>query len=190
LLLMPLAAWSVHQLRFFLSYGTGAGRELSASGHSYLTFLMPAIAGFAALALGGLLLRCARAWRSGAADESPAYGTRRLWATSVAGLLTIYAGQELLEGLLATGHAPGLAGVFGNGGWWAVPAALVVAALLVLGLRGVRAVESFLARSRPRAVRRSRDFGPPMPSSAPLPRQAALARQGAGRAPPVASPSV
>jgi hypothetical protein len=190
LLVMPLAAWSVHQLRFLLSYGTGAGRELSASGHSYLTFLMPAIAGLAAIALGGLLLRCARAWRRGAADVSPAHGTRRLWATSVAGLLAIYAGQELLEGLLATGHAPGLAGVFGDGGWWAMPAALAVAALLALGLRGVRAVESFLARSRPRAPRRSRTFGPRMPSPVALPRRAALARQGAGRAPPIASPSV
>jgi hypothetical protein len=190
LLLMPLAAWSVHQLRFLLSYGTGAGRELSASGHSYLNFLMPAIAGFAALALGGLLLRCARAWRIGAAEESPAHGTRRLWATSAAGLLTIYAGQELFEGLVAPGHAPGLANVFGHGGWWAVPAALAVGAVLALGLRGARAVESFLARSRPRAVQRSRKFGPRMPSPVALPRRAALAHQGAGRAPPAASPSV
>ena len=34
------------------------------------------------------------------------------------GLLAVYAGQELLEGLFATGHPQGLVGIFGDGGLW------------------------------------------------------------------------
>jgi hypothetical protein len=189
-LLMPLAAWSVHQLRYFLTYGTGAARELSDQGHSYLTFLMPAIAGLAALAFGGFLVRLMRAWRHGQVEESREYGTYRLWAVAAAGLLSIYVGQELLEGMLATGHAPGLAGVFGQGGWWAVPAALAVGALVALGLRGARVMESLLARSRSRARGRTPVPSPRIPVSAVLLLPAPLARRGAGRAPPSAIRSV
>ena len=32
--------------------------------------------------------------------------------------------QELLEGLLSTGHPDGLVGIFGEGGWWSVPIAI------------------------------------------------------------------
>ncbi len=59
-------------------------------------------------------------------------------------LLAAYVVQEWLEGLFAAGHPSGFDGVFGHGGWWAVPlsalAALAVAALLRLAAAVVRAV--------------------------------------------------
>jgi hypothetical protein len=148
-LLMPLAALVVHQLRYYLAYGNGAGPELSAQGHSYLTSLTPWIVSLAALALGGFLIRLARAWASGRADQPRPRSTLRLWAAASVGLLAIYVGQELLEGFFATGHAPGIRGVFGDGGWWALFASLLVGALLALCLRGARAVVSLLAGCRP-----------------------------------------
>jgi len=183
---MPLAAWSVHQLRYFLTYGTGAGRELSVEGHAYLTVLMPVIAGLAALAFGDFLLRLACARRNGAHDQRPLFGTAPLWILTVTALLTVYVGQELLEGLVATGHPPGLAGVFGEGGWWAVPAAVLVGGLVALGLRGARAVETLLAGRRSHTGRRARPPRVRIPASAALSRLEPLARMGAGRAPPIA----
>jgi len=34
--LMPAAAFAVHQLRYYLAYGSAAGAELQRTGHSYL----------------------------------------------------------------------------------------------------------------------------------------------------------
>ena len=51
-----------------------------------------------------------------------------VWLLAWAGLVAIYATQELLEELLASGHPGGVAGVLGHGGWWAVPVAAIVAA--------------------------------------------------------------
>lgn len=186
ILLMPLAAWSVHQLRYVAAYGSGVGRELSHDGHSYLTLLMPAIVALAALALGGFLVRFARSWRDGTAGRSRPHDYRGLWALTVAGLIAIYVGQESIEGLLATGHPAGLGGILGDGGWWAIPAAAVVGTLVALGLRGARAIEGLLADRRPSAERRTRRPRIRMPSSAAVPLPAPLARMGAGRAPPVA----
>jgi hypothetical protein len=188
MLVMPLAAWSVHQLRYLLAYGSGAGRELSEQGHAYLTFLMPGIVMFAALALGGIMLRFARSWREGV-DRSDEQHTLRLWTLAVAGLLAIYAGQEISEGMLAGGHPAGLAAVFGNGGWLAVPAALLVGGLVALGLRGARVVERFLAQQRASSSRRSRAPSTAQPHAIPLPRITPLARSAAGRAPPSVLPA-
>ncbi len=184
-LLMPLAAWSVHQLRYLLTYGTGSGRELSTQGHDYLALLAPAVVVLAALALGESIVRLARAWTHGTEGSSPARTTVRLWIVVAAALLAIYACQELLEGLLATGHPGGLAGVFGHGGWWAAPSALLVGGLVAFGFRGARAVEALLARRSSRARRQARSPSLRIPSSASLLRPTPLARMGAGRAPPV-----
>jgi len=50
-------------------------------------------------------------------------------------LLAVYAGQELLEGELALGHARGLTGVLGSGGWIAVPLSLLFGAALACFMR-------------------------------------------------------
>jgi hypothetical protein len=137
LLLMPAAAVAVHQLRYWLAYGSRANAELAAQGHSYLHSLVPwTILGIAVGA--GLFLR--RLWAVLQARSTPATSrlpVGALWLAAWVWLVAIYATQETLEAFLSTGHPAGLAGVFGHGGWWAIPvaaaAALLIVALLLVG---------------------------------------------------------
>ena len=124
--LLPAAAMAVHQLRYLLAYGGGADQALSEQGHAYLSSMTPWVVFLCAAALGAFLGRLARAWRLGEAEEHSAASPLVVWVAAAAGLIALYTGQELLEGLLASGHPPGLIGVFGDGGWWALPAALFV----------------------------------------------------------------
>jgi uncharacterized membrane protein YidH (DUF202 family) len=128
--LLPAGALAVHQLRYLLAYGDGAQHALQRSGHGYLSVVELLIGLVLALALGGLLRRIAQARLA-----ERQLGFRALALACSVALLTIYAGQELLEGLLAPGHGCGLAGVFGAGGWLAVPLALVGGAGMALVLR-------------------------------------------------------
>jgi len=64
-------------------------------------------------------------------------------------LVSVYVAQELLEGLVASGHPHGLAAAFGGGGWVAVLLAAPVALLVALGLRGDEAL-ACVTRSRAR----------------------------------------
>src|SRR5690242_14819811 len=186
LLLMPLAAWSVHQLRYLFAYGPTAGRELSAQGHAYLSLLVPVFAGLAAMALGAAVLRLRAAWQGGSRAAARTLGTARLWAVTAAGPLTLYIGQELLEGALATGHAAGIAGVFGGGGWLAVPAATLAGGLIAAALQGTRAAELLVIEyTRTRAPRPAPVLEQRMQSPVTLRPHAPLARPGASRAPPV-----
>jgi hypothetical protein len=105
-----------------------------------------------------------------------------LWLLVFLTLVMVYAAQELAEGLLASGHPSGLAGVFGHGGWIAVVLALVVSAGIVALVRGA---ERLLVRRTGCALVR-----PPLPAGVWEPREAPvlrlrpLARHLAGRAPP------
>ena len=76
-----------------------------------------------------------------------------LWLLCSAALVAIFAGQEFLEGLFATGHPAGLAGIFGYGGWWAIPAALCVGLVLACLFHGALWVLDEVAkrRARPRS---------------------------------------
>ena len=94
--------------------------------------------------------------------------------------------QETLEGFLATGHPGGATGVVGHGGWWALPAAAVVAALvtgLLLVARTLLRVVATppLARFAGPPARKRRGFDTVLARP--------LARAAAGRAPPLALPS-
>ncbi len=185
---MPLAVLAVHQLRYYLAYGPRADRELADQGHAYLTSVTPWIVMLAAVGFGALVLRLARAWAGEQVDEStPRRSFVRLWALTAVGLVAIYVGQELLEGFMATGHPGGLLGVFGDGGWWAVPAAVAVGGVVALGLRGVRAVMALVARRRRpgRSRAAAGRFGPR--ARVDLLPAGPLASCAAGRAPPLAA---
>jgi hypothetical protein len=177
LVLLPAAAFAVHQLRYTIAYGSHAGQVLAAQGHSYMTSLAPWLVLLVALGAGSFLVRVAR----GGGDR-PRRSPVRLWAVGAACLLGIYVVQELVEGLYAAGHPAGFGGVFGHGGWWAVPLTLlfgaVIAALLHVG-------DLIVA-----AVARRTLFGPPPVASAlravSLPLCPPLAGAAAGRAPPAA----
>ncbi len=187
--LMPAAALLVHQLRYELAFGADAPRALAAQGHAYLSSLTPWIVLLAGLALGASLGSLVQRWANGrAAAAAPRATAARTWLLASAALFGIYAGQELLEGTFAGGHASGLAAVLGGGGWWALPAALLVGGALALALRlGVVAGEALAALAPPlrltlrAALREARRLVPTFPAPAtPSP----LARAAAGRAPP------
>jgi hypothetical protein len=180
--LFPAAAYAVHQLRYELGYGSGSASALAAQGHGYLDSLAPWIAVLLALGMGSFLTRVARA-----ASGRPGGEQRRSFAGLAAlawGLLfAAYAVQEWLEGIFAAGHPAGLAGIFGHGGWWAIPlagaAALVVAALLRFASVAIEVVSKTAVRIAIAAERAS-----VRPAVANLIRLSPLARRVAGRAPP------
>lgn len=177
----------VHQLRYALAFGSDASRELADQGHSYLHELTPWIMLAVALGAGGLTARVARAWRSGQADHPLGRGLPGLWGLASVALFSMYVGQEFLEGLLATGHPQGLAGILGEGGMWALPAAIAVGAVLALVVRGSRLLVARVAARR-RRRRPGVDAGGSVsvarPAVVALVRLAPLASAGAGRAPP------
>ena len=187
ILLMPAAALAVHQLRYWLAYGSRANAELSAQGHSYLHSLVP----WTVLALGvGATLfvrRLRRALATGETGRLTRVSVAALWALTWGGLVFIYASQETLESIFATGHPAGVAGIFGEGGWLAVPVAAAVAALVVSFLRVGRAV--LRAASRVAPARWAPVLAVRVPAGIASVVVRPLARAAAGRAPPLVLPS-
>src|SRR4051812_41989169 len=100
LLLLPAAAFAVHQLRYTIGYGSNAGSALASQGHPYLTSVAPWLALLLALGAGSLLLRTARALLSGS-DDHPRRSFLELWGLASASLVAVYVVQELLESWFA-----------------------------------------------------------------------------------------
>jgi len=184
--LVPAAALAVHQLRFMLAFGGDAGVELARQGHSYLHSLVPWVVLLVGLAAGAFLWALGRAM--GGQRSAPRYtlSLAALWVVCSACLLAIYVTQELLEGLLATGHPAGLAGVFGSGGWWSIPAAVCVGLVLAAAFHGARWVLDEVGHRRGRVVSAAapRAALPERPGDALLPRLSPLAEGRSGRGPP------
>lgn len=195
---MPLAALAVHEGRYYLAFGARTPARLLHDGHGYLGSLVPFIVLAAALALGLFAGRLARAWQGiegieGIADVAPAttrrrHSTGRIWAVCAATLIALYCGQELAEGALAAGHAGGLAGIAGSGGWLAVPLAILAGGALTLMLRAGDALTEMLAgrrHARPAPAPPRVSLGrrrPPLRSDWRL---AGASGVSAGRAPPL-----
>jgi hypothetical protein len=183
---VPAAAIAVHQLRYLLAFGSTASVELQRQGHSYLHSVAPWIVVALAWAVGAFLSAVGRAMNG--QTSAPRYGLSlvALWLICAAGLVAIYSGQEFLEGLLATGHPAGLVGIFGYGGWWAIPAALCVGLVLAALLHGARWVLHEVAARHVRAARAPSSPGvtPSRPAGISLPRLAPLALGWCGRGPP------
>jgi hypothetical protein len=180
-MLLPAAAFAVHQLRYELGYGSRADQALAAQGHGYLDSLAPWVAVLIAFAFGSFLVRLANA-ASGRPALAPRRAFGQLWLVTSAALLGLYSTQEALEGVFAAGHPGGLEGVFGHGGWWAVLLSLafglVVAVVLRLGAAAVDLVTKvrltvLAANPHPVGALRIRSR-----------RRSALAGASAGRAPP------
>ena len=184
--LVPAAALAVHQLRFLLAFGGDAGVELARQGHSYLHSLVPWIVLLVGLAAGAFLWALGRAM--GGQRSAPRYtlSLAALWVVCSACLLAIYVTQEFLEGLLATGHPSGLAGIFGYGGWWSVPAAVCVGLVLAAVFHGARWVLDEVAQRGDRLVSAAAPVTatPERPGEVLLPRLSPLAEGWSGRGPP------
>jgi hypothetical protein len=184
--LVPAAALVVHQLRFALAYGAGAGMELARQGHSYLHSLVPWIVLLIGVSVGGFL----RALGSAMAGQrsAPRYtlSLSGLWVACSAGLLAIYVSQEFLEGLFATGHPSGWAGIFGYGGWWSIPVAVCVGLVLAAIFHGARWTLDEVARRHAGALHhpKPRVNRPHRPRDVIPPRLAPLAGGWSGRGPP------
>lgn len=187
LLLIPAASLVVHQLRYTLAYGSHANAELTAQGHSYLYSLTPWFVFTLGIGLALFLRRATHALRTGEAGRFARISSLMVWLLAWTGLIAIYATQELLEELLASGHPGGFAGVFGHGGFWAVPVAAAVAGVVTVCLRVARAVLRVAAETRvclwPRWTFMVTPAGRSLVAPAPL------ARAYAGRAPPRTLPS-
>lgn len=164
---MGVGAVAVHELRYFVAYDGDAARLVSHEGHPYLAVLSPGVA----LLLVWLLARSLSAARSS-------------WMAVSGGLLGVYVGQALVEGVLAPGQLTGAAGLVGHGGWIVLPL-VVVAGWLVA--RVGRVLHERLARLGPRLGPCSA-VSPAAPTGAAVQgcvvRKAVLACKLAGRAPP------
>jgi hypothetical protein len=184
--LVPAAALGVHQLRFVLAFGGSAGTELARQGHSYLHSFAPWIVMLVGVAIGGFLRGLGGALANQRSVPRYTLSLGALWITCSACLVAIYLTQEFLEGLLATGHPDGLAGIFGYGGWWSIPAALCVGLVLAAIVHGARWVLDEVARRSAGALTDLpvRPARPLRPRPALLPRLAPLAEGWSGRGPP------
>lgn len=184
--LVPAGALAVHQLRFVLAFGASAGSELARQGHSYLHSLVPWIVLLIGVAAGAFLWALGRAL--GGQRSIPRYtlSLAALWVVCSMCLVAIYVAQEFLEGVFATGHPAGLAGIFGYGGWLSIPAALCVGLVLAAVFHGARwALDEVAQRRRVGVVPGSAlRTMPPRPRDALLARLSPLADGCSGRGPP------
>src|SRR4051794_38606200 len=88
LVLLPAAAFAVHQLRYTFAYGAHADGVLAAQGHSYLSSLAPWLVLLLCLGAGSFLVRVARA-AAGAAERRPRRDFLALWLLASATLTGI-----------------------------------------------------------------------------------------------------
>lgn len=180
--LLPPAALAVHELRYRLEFGSDTGAVLAEQGHSYLGALSPLLAFVFAIACARLLLAVAR----GRPEVTGRAGLVRMWLACSAALFAVYAGQELLEGALSTGHPGGIDALFAAGGWTSAPLCLLIGLGLAGVLRLARAVARRRATAARRIPRRHAPVGARIAAASVVlsPGACLLARLLAGRAPP------
>jgi hypothetical protein len=184
--LVPGAALAVHQLRYLLAFGGGASVALARQGHSYLHSVVPWIVLLIGVAVGAFLGGLGRAMAGQRSAPRFTLSFTALWFVCTACLVAIYVAQEFLEGLWATGHPAGLAGIFGYGGYWSVFAAACVGLVLAAVFHGARWVLDEVAQRRAAwsGVYTARPSKPGRPRGVLLPRLSPLAEGWSGRGPP------
>lgn len=185
--LLPPAALAVHELRYLLAYGPNAQLELQRTGHSYLHSVVPWVVLLVALAAGGFLRSLGRAFTGQTSASRVTVSFATLWLACSATLVVVYAGQELMEGMLLAGHPAGWMGVFGYGGWWAVPVALCMGLILAAVYHAADWVLGEVARryAASRPARRRRTLPARRPAFVAVPSPAPIAGGWSGRGPPV-----
>ena len=155
--------------------------------HSYLplAIALAALVFLASLVDFVFTLLAARTGRG--LDDSP---TRlaRAWPGATFALVAVFVTQESLEGALSGGHSAGLHGLFGHGGWTVAIFAPLLGALIAFLVRGSYKAIELVARSSARRPRLKPVRVAPMRLSLVVkPRLRLLARNLAGRAPPLVS---
>src|SRR5262249_774552 len=104
--LLGLGAFAVHQLRYVLAYGSETHHELASTGHGYLSHVAPVLAALVTAALIATIV--AAELRARGVGAARPLGVPAGALTFSAGVLAIFATQELLEGVLLPGHASGI----------------------------------------------------------------------------------
>ena len=178
--LLGVGALAVHELRYLVGYGDQAGRMLAAHGHSYLAIATTLAVLLLLTALAGFVARVAR----GGGGRTAGGRTRRLAPAAAGALFLIYSAQEFLEGLVASGHPGGFAGMYGNGGWTAVLFAAVFGLIVALLLRGADTVLARIAAHRRRELPRRAPTVLVRPALRAVAKPLGISRNLAGRAPP------
>jgi hypothetical protein len=174
----------VHQLRYLLAFGSDAGSELSAQGDRYVAMAAVLAGALVVLSLSVGLMRLVAAWRG---RGTPVTARAPLWLLWLALTLLLVVGFGALEGLemaFEPHHAAGLIGIFGHGGFWSLPAAALVGAVMALLVHGGRALLVLAGRHRCGRVNRSIGSWSARSPAGPL-LCGPMATCAAGRAPPL-----
>ena len=184
--LIAVGALGVHDLRYLLAYGDRTGQELALTGHAYLRFVTPVVAGLIVLAAVAFAARLARAYAGEREDGRSVPSTRQMWALTSSLLIVVFACQEWTEGLVSEGHPGGFTAPFSHGGLLAIPLALAIGLLIALALRGASAAIAVAAR---RSARLRISAATPLVSTVTrsvwaTPVAGALSRRLSPRAPP------
>ena len=178
--LLSCGALAVHELRYLLA-GSAADTTRASAGHAYLMALGPLVALALAFAFPLAMQVAARRGVTRPRTQRPPLAS---WLLTSLVLLGIFVVQESVEAGLTAGRSS----AFSHGGWFAVPLAFAVGALVAFAQRGVRAAADELAAPQHGVIAM-----PPLEAIAPLfrhttPRfrraRSPLARRLAGRAPP------
>ena len=179
--MIAAGAVAVHQLRYLIGYGGDASRALQDHGHAYMDGLLPVLALLAGLTVLGTIAGGLAGARSPTAHRAPAIRVL-LYAGAI---LVAFGIQEVLEGVLFAGHPAGFAAVAANGGFVAIPLALVAGWAALMTVRGLASVERRIAVAfAPRRPAPARWRVPAWTDAILAP--AAPARCRAARAPPLA----
>ncbi|MEJ7786293.1 MAG: hypothetical protein WKF96_15930, partial [Solirubrobacteraceae bacterium] len=98
--LLLVAVLALHELCYLLAFGDQAASTLELTGHGYLGVVAP---------FSGLVLAVGLAWcllQAAAGPEEvgghPGMSRWRFWLLSSVALLAVFAGQELIEGLVSS----------------------------------------------------------------------------------------
>lgn len=155
-------------------------------GHSYLHSVVPWLIFLIAIWVGVFLQALGRAFGGQDTVSGFTISFTGLWLLCALCLVAIYSCQEFLEGLFLAGHPGGLMGIFGYGGWWAIPASAAVGLVLAAIFHGTGWVLKEVARRYGREIpaRRPRIAPAPRPHCVPVPRPAPMAGGWSGRGPP------
>lgn len=172
-------AYAVHALRYAIAPGAQPD-----GAHGYLHLAPLVLASLLPVVMARLCLVLV---------DRRATSGRRLswharWIFGALGFAGLYAAQENVELLAATGHVAGALPLLADGGWIVLPAVVVAGGLLAALLRGTEAaldrLTMALNRPRPRP-HAGCSVRPLLPRAAHTPKVAQLARHAAERAPPL-----
>jgi hypothetical protein len=183
--MLPGGVLAVHELRYLLAYGAHAGTELDAHGDTYVGTASLAAVLLLVIPAAGVAGRVIQARRGAAAARGRAMRPWQSWLVWTGLLLVGFCVLEGLEMVFESEHADGFAGVFGSGGWWSIPAAAAVGAVMTVLRRGAGALVRMAALRR-RGGNPASGSGRPTRPAPPSRRArlAPLAGRAAGRAPP------